>query len=44
MVCDCIFRCVFMEHNWQKIATGVAQEKKRLEEAKKSVRMSGGDT
>ena len=33
-----------MEHNWQKISTGVQWEKKRLEEAKKSEKTSGGDT
>ncbi len=35
MVCDCNCRCVFQEHNQQKIATGVMREKKRLEDAKK---------
>jgi hypothetical protein len=40
VVCDCDCRSVFMEHNRQKISTGVEREKKRLEEAK---RTSGGD-
>jgi hypothetical protein len=43
VICDCNCRCVFMEHNRQKISTGVVREKKRLEEAKKSGRTSGGD-
>jgi hypothetical protein len=42
MVCDCNCWCVFMEHNKQKIATGVMQEKKRLEDAKNSGIDSGG--
>ena len=36
VVCDCDCRSVFMEHNRQKISTGVEREKKRLEEVKKS--------
>jgi len=32
-----------MEHNRQKISTGVEREKKRLEEVKKSGKTSGGD-
>ncbi len=43
VICDCDCCCVFMEHNRQKISTGVVWEKKRLEEAKKSGRTSGGD-
>ncbi len=43
VVCDCDCQCVFMEHNQQKIATGVKREKKWLEEANKSGRTSGGD-
>jgi hypothetical protein len=43
VVCDCVFRSVFMEHNRQKISTGVEREKKWLEEVKKSGKNSGGD-
>ena len=43
MICDCYCLSVFMEHNRQKISTGVEQEKKRLEEAKKSGKTNGGD-
>ena len=39
LVCDCDCWCVFLEHNRQKIATGVKWEKMRLVEANKS----GGD-
>ena len=44
VICDCNCRSVFMEHNGQKISTGVEREKKQLEEAKKSEKTSGGDT
>jgi hypothetical protein len=41
VVCNCDCWCLFMEHNQQKIATGVVWEKKRLEGAKKSGRSGG---
>ncbi len=42
MVCKCDCRCVFMQHSQQKIATGVMQVKKWLEDAKK-IDSNGGD-
>jgi hypothetical protein len=42
MVCDCNCRCVFQEHNRQKIAAGLMREKKWLEDAKK-IDSGGGD-
>ena len=31
VICDCDCKCVFQEHNRQKIAVGIAREKTRLE-------------
>ena len=41
VICNCDCKCVFQEHNRQKIAVGIAREKTRLERQGKAAKKSG---
>jgi hypothetical protein len=42
VTCDCDCKCVFMEHNRQKIAVGIAREKMQLDWQGKAAKKNGG--
>ncbi len=43
VICDCDCKCVFQEHNWQKIAVGIAREKMQLEGQGKAAKNGRSD-